>query len=51
MGFWIIGLSKFRVAGVTTLVPGGVLKFHFIRDVPLQNLKVDTYKYQFFKKK
>ena len=29
---------------------GGVLKFGFGRDVPLQNLKVDPYKYQFFKK-
>ena len=30
---------------------GGVLKFGFGRDVPQQNLKVDPYKYQFFKKK
>ena len=30
---------------------GGVLKFGFGRDVPPQNLKVDPYKYQFFKKK
>ena len=29
----------------------GVLKFGFGRDVPPQNLKVDPYKYQFFKKK
>ena len=29
----------------------GVLKFGFDRNVPLQNLKVDPYKYQFFKKK
>ena len=31
--------------------PGGVLKFGFRRDVPPRNLKVDPYKYQFFKKK
>ena len=29
----------------------GVLKFGFGRDVPPWNLKVDPYKYQFFKKK
>ena len=29
----------------------GVLKFGFGRDVPLRNLKVDPYKYHFFKKK
>ena len=28
----------------------GVLKFGFGRDVSPQNLKVDPYKYQFFKK-
>ena len=31
--------------------PGGVLKFGFGRDVPPRNLKIDPYKYQFFKKK
>ena len=31
--------------------PGGVLKFGFGREVPPRNLKVDPYKYQFFKKK
>ena len=31
--------------------PEGVLKLGFDRDVPPQNLKVDPYKYQFFKKK
>ena len=30
---------------------GGVLKFGFGRDVPPQNLEVDPYKYQFFKKR
>ena len=30
---------------------GGVLKFGFGRDVPPRNLKIDPYKYQFFKKK
>ena len=30
---------------------GGLLKFGFGRDVPPRNLKVDPYKYQFFKKK
>ena len=30
---------------------GGVLKFGFSRDVPPRSLKVDPYKYQFFKKK
>ena len=30
---------------------GGGIKFGFGRDVPLQNLKVDPYKCQFFKKK
>ena len=29
----------------------GVLKFGFGRDVPLQNLKVDPYKYHFFQEK
>ena len=29
----------------------GVLKFGFGRDVSPRNLKVDPYKYQFFKKK
>ena len=29
----------------------GVLKFGFVRDVQPWNLKVDPYKYQFFKKK
>ena len=33
------------------LLPWGVLKFGFSRDVLLQNLKVDPHKYQFFKKK
>ena len=32
-------------------MPGGVLKFGFGRDVPPRNLKVDPYKYKFFKKK
>ena len=30
---------------------GGVLKFVFGRDIPPRNLKVDPYKYQYFKKK
>ena len=30
---------------------GEVLKFGFGREVPPQNLNVDPYKYQFFKKK
>ena len=42
-------LRRFRIN--LTTQPGGVLKFGFGRDVPSRNLKVDPYKYQFFKKK
>ena len=35
---------------VREMVWGKVLKLGFGRDVPLQNLKVDPYKYKFFKK-
>ena len=37
--------------GLHVVDPGGVLKFGFGRDVLPWNLKVDPYKYQFFKKK
>ena len=36
---------------VSLSIPEGLLKFGFGRDVPQRNLKVDPYKYQFFKKK
>ena len=39
------------VQGFVCVRPRGVLKFGFGRDVPPWNLKVDPYKYQFFKKK
>ena len=42
---------KVLLCFVAKVAPGGVLKFGFGRDVPPQNLKVDPYKYQFFKKK
>ena len=41
----IRGQTCFNIA-----IPQGVLKFSFGRDVPPRNLKVDPYKYQFFKK-
>ena len=45
---WMIIFSKFSPSH---LLPGGVLKFGLGRDVPPWNLKVDPYKYKFFKKK
>ena len=45
-------LPKFKIFGkISHRFPGGVLKFGLGRDVPPRNLKVDPYKYQFFKKK
>ena len=35
----------------TDLYSEGALKFGFGKDVPQRNLKVDSYKYQFFQKK
>ena len=54
---WCSALSASQVyASIQTVQdsvfhPGGVLKFGFGRDEPPRNLKVDPYKYQFFKKK
>ena len=44
-------VATLRVVFAYPSSPGGVLKFGFGRDVAPQNLKVDPYKYQFFKKK
>ena len=50
----IVHLPSPRVVKSTKQLPAtsrGALKFGFGRDVPQGNLKVDPYKYQFFKKK